>query len=126
MQESVQRSPKLKVKIETIRTVDINDLEEWLSETFNIPRAYISLQADNEWGNDGIYRVYAEDHSDSERGLKYEIDLWGTSKDTYNNIQRLLAGGEVDGRDMPRASSLLDYAASAGWIDEGEYVVEIW
>lgn len=118
--------PKLKVKIETIRKVDINDLEEWLSYTFNVPRNYISLQADNEWGNDGIYTIYVEDHSDSERGLKYEIDLWDSVPNSYDNIHRLLRGEPVDGRDIPRASSLLDYAATAGWIDEGEYVVEIW
>jgi hypothetical protein len=118
--------PELKVETEIVRKIDITDLENWLSEVYNIPRTYISLQADNEWGNDGIYNVYAEDHTRREGGLKEGIDLWGTKQDTYDTIQKLLRGEHVDGRDIPYSSSLIDYAASVGWLEPGEYLVEVW
>jgi hypothetical protein len=121
-------TPKLKVKVQTIREVDAFDLEKWLMDVFNLEHGngQVSVIADNEWSNGASYTIHAgPDEWDLKRGYQsYEeyIDFWHDEGD-YDRCLKLMSGQGVD--RIPDSGALIDFAAIHGLMDIGEYTVSV-
>lgn len=120
-------TPKLKVKVKTIREVDAFDLEKWLMDIYNLEygNGQVSVIADNEWSNLATYTIQAgPDEWDLKRYYDDEefIDFWNEEGD-YDRCIKLMDGVAVD--RIPHSKALIDFAACNGFMEKGEYTVSV-
>jgi hypothetical protein len=128
VQEYVDALPKLKVKVKTIREVNVFDVEEFLKKLFGIVdegySSCVSIVADNEWSNDSWYKLYVNAPQDDEPPEEYFESEYGPG--VFEKLEALYnrTADDRSGRWLG-TDAMLDYAAWKGWLPVGDYTVEV-
>lgn len=113
---------KPQVVTETIRKVDYDDIDRMCQQAFGLTSRYQSILADMELNNDASYSLHIPEWDKSRETLKQHIDgEFGYG--TFDDLIRLRGGVKV--YDKPHTLAMLTYAAGVGWMEPGDYTLEV-